>query len=102
MHIGVAGPAKIVNLIKFATMSGVGPSIRFVKKYTGNVFKLATTAAPDELISGLAAYQTQEPACLIRTLHFYPFGGMAPTLKWANAARAGSFDQTSSGFTVES
>eukprot|EP00928_Gymnodinium_smaydae_P027358 TRINITY_DN21185_c0_g1_i1.p1 TRINITY_DN21185_c0_g1~~TRINITY_DN21185_c0_g1_i1.p1 ORF type:complete len:330 (-),score=48.36 TRINITY_DN21185_c0_g1_i1:295-1284(-) len=100
VHLGVAGPAKIANLIKFASMSGVGPSIRFVSRYTGNVFKLATTSAPDELLTGLAAYQSAEPECMIRTLHYYTFGGLAPTLRWANGVAAGSFEVNGCGFTV--
>jgi len=102
VHLGVAGPAKIHNLIKFATMSGVGASIRFVSKYATNVFKLATTAAPDELVTGLAAYQSAEPECMFRCLHFYTFGGLKPTLKWANANAtvAGEFEQDGSGFTL--
>lgn len=100
VHLGVAGPAKIHNLIKFATMSGVGPSIRFVSKYATNVLKLATTAAPDELCVGLAAHQTSEPTCLFQRLHFYTFGGLKPTLKWANAVVGGEFDFSGPGFSV--
>jgi len=98
VRLGVAGPAKIHNLIKFATMSGVGASMRFVTKYATNVMKLATTAAPDELVVGLAAYQESEPACLFKGLHFYTFGGLKPTLRWANGAVAGEFDFAGSGF----
>lgn len=100
VHLGVAGPAKIHNLIKFASMSGVGASIRFVSKYATNVMKLATTAAPDELIAGLAAYQTSESACLFQRLHFYTFGGLKPTLRWANSAAAGKFELAGSGFNL--
>jgi len=91
VHLGVAGPAKIANLIKFSLMAGVGNSIRFVTKYTGNVLKLATTQAPDELITGLAAHQRETPGCLLRTLHFYPFGGVAATARWANSVVDGNF-----------
>lgn len=94
VHIGVAGPAKISALIKFGTMSGVGASLQFVSKYAGNVLRLASTAAPDELVAGLAEYQQGEPECILRKLHFYPFGGMKPTLHWANAVEAGEFEIT--------
>jgi len=101
VHLGVAGPAKIHNLIKFAAMSGVGASMRFVTKYTSNVLKLATTSCPDELVVGLSAYQTAEPACLFQRLHFYTFGGLNPTLRWANGAVAGEFDRAGSGFSMK-
>lgn len=100
VHLGVAGPAKIQNLIRFASMSGVGPSMRFVSQYTGNVLKLATTSAPDEVITGLAAYQSEESACLVRRLHFYTFGGLPSTLRWANSAVAGDLELTGAGFSV--
>ncbi|MDA4809440.1 methylenetetrahydrofolate reductase, partial [Enterobacter hormaechei] len=32
VHLGVAGPAKITTLIKYAAMCGVGNSISFLKK----------------------------------------------------------------------
>lgn len=100
VHLGVAGPAKIMNLIKFAQMSGVGPSMRFVSRYAGNVLKLATTAAPDELVAGLAAYQHAEQECLFKKLHFYTFGGLKTTVKWANAVADGEFDLAGSSFVV--
>jgi len=92
VHLGVAGPAKIAMLIKFALMSGVGPSVRFVTKYTGNVFKLATTSAPDELVAGIAAHQVEDPECLVRGLHFYTFGGLPRTLEWCNQVAVGNFE----------
>lgn len=92
VRLGVAGPAKMAALLKFALMSGVGPSVRFVSKYAGNVAKLATTSAPDALVAGIAAYQAREPRCLVRGLHYYSFGGFASTIRWANAVAAGEFD----------
>lgn len=100
VRLGVAGPAKIHSLIKFASMSGVGASMRFVTKYAGNVLKLATTAAPDELVVGLSEYQTAEPACLFKGLHFYTFGGLKPALRWANSTAAGNFERSGAGFNV--
>jgi methylenetetrahydrofolate reductase (NADPH) len=84
VRLGVAGPAKISNLIKFGTMSGVGNSLSFLTKYSGNVFKLATKATPMELIEGVAKHQDNDANCMIQGLHFYPFGGMKATLKWVN------------------
>eukprot|EP00747_Dinoflagellata_sp_TGD_P169577 gnl/TRDRNA2_/TRDRNA2_198889_c0_seq1.p1 gnl/TRDRNA2_/TRDRNA2_198889_c0~~gnl/TRDRNA2_/TRDRNA2_198889_c0_seq1.p1 ORF type:complete len:323 (+),score=51.45 gnl/TRDRNA2_/TRDRNA2_198889_c0_seq1:38-1006(+) len=102
IRLGVAGPAKVSNLIRFATLSGVGPSIRFVTKYTGDVLKLATTSSPDQLIYGIAAAQIDNPAFMVRQLHVYCFGGLQSTLKWMNAVEVGEFDidNTSKGFVV--
>jgi methylenetetrahydrofolate reductase (NADPH) len=97
IHLGVAGPAKIASLIKFATMSGVGQSIRFVTKHTGNAMKLVSTAAPDELIVRIASHQSSETDCLISGLHLYPFGGVRKTLDWANLVEAGKFSFSANG-----
>jgi len=97
VHIGVAGPAKIASLIKFGTMSGVGASLRFVSKYAGNVFKLATTSAPDSLLVGLSERREEESEFLVNKLHYYPFGGMKPTLRWANAVEEGRLEVDDSG-----
>jgi methylenetetrahydrofolate reductase (NADPH) len=102
VHLGVAGPAKIHSLIKFATMSGVGASMRFVSKYATNVIKLATTAAPDELVAGLASYQASELECLFQRLHFYTFGGLQQTLRWSNNVVAGNFELEGHGFSIKS
>eukprot|EP00747_Dinoflagellata_sp_TGD_P165611 gnl/TRDRNA2_/TRDRNA2_187117_c0_seq1.p1 gnl/TRDRNA2_/TRDRNA2_187117_c0~~gnl/TRDRNA2_/TRDRNA2_187117_c0_seq1.p1 ORF type:complete len:413 (-),score=37.66 gnl/TRDRNA2_/TRDRNA2_187117_c0_seq1:205-1443(-) len=100
VHLGVAGPAKISTLIKFSLASGVGPSVRFLTKYSTNVVMLATTAAPDFLISGIAEHQQREPDCMIQKLHYYCFGGVGPTLRWANSVADGNFDLSDESFTV--
>jgi len=100
VRLGVAGPAKISTLVKFAAMSGVGPSVWFVNRYAKNVLKLATTSAPDEVILGVAAHRSEEPGCLFQGLHFYTFGGLAPTVKWANSVDAGDFELSGMGFLV--
>ena len=91
VRLGIAGPAKISNLIKFGMMSGVGNSLSFLQKYSGNVFKLATTATPIDIIQGIAEHQQNEPECMIQGLHFYPFGGLKSTLKWVNGAVKGEY-----------
>ena len=40
IHIGVAGPAKLQTLIKFAVACGVGPSLRVLQKRAMDVTKL--------------------------------------------------------------
>jgi len=103
VHLGLAGPAKIGNLIKFAAMSGVGQSMQFVSKHAGNAMKLMSTAAPDALLVGIASYQASEPDCLIAGMHFYPFGGVQKTVNWANQVEAGRFSlgNDGQGFVVE-
>ena len=109
VRLGVAGPAKVSSLIKFGAMSGVGASLNFFKKYSGNVFKLASRAAPDDVVAGVAAHMAATNSasedgageCLLEGLHFYPFGGFLSTLRWANAVEAGDFEMSADGLKFE-
>jgi methylenetetrahydrofolate reductase (NADPH) len=100
IHLGLAGPAKIASLIKFASFAGIGQSMRFFAKYTDNALKLATTAAPDALLLGIASYKASESDCLISSLHFYPFGGFGSTVRWANQVKFGKFTFTRDGLNL--
>ena len=82
IHIGIPGPATLNTLIKFATMSGIGPSIRVLKRQTKNLTKLVFTQDPYNIIEGIAYAKSQDPDCLLERLHFYPFGGLAKTAAW--------------------
>ena len=82
IHIGIPGPATLSTLIKFATMSGIGPSIRVLTRQTKNLTKLVFTQDPFNIIEGIAFAKLQDPDCLIEHLHFYPFGGLAKTTAW--------------------
>ena len=91
IHLGVPGLATLKTLLKFAQMSGIGPSIRVLTRQARNLAKLMLVQAPDRLLLDLAAYKAADPDCGIEKLHFYPFGGLAKTAEWANAVAAGDF-----------
>ena len=50
IRIGIPGPATIKTLFRFAQISGIGPSMRFISKQAKNVAKLLTVQAPDVLV----------------------------------------------------
>ena len=91
IHLGVPGLATLKTLLKFAQMSGIGPSIRVLTRQARNLAKLMLVQAPDKLMLDLAAYKAGDPDCGIEKLHFYPFGGLAKTAEWANTVAAGDF-----------
>jgi len=92
ISIGVAGPSKLSTLIRFAQMSGVGPSMRMLTRNTDNVVKLAMNkVAPDGLIASLAE-EVNSDASKLSHFHFYCFGGFSPTAKWAHAVAEGRID----------
>ncbi|MDO8982692.1 methylenetetrahydrofolate reductase [Cypionkella sp.] len=82
IHIGVAGPAKLQTLIKFAISCGVGASLRVLQKRAMDVTKLLLPYEPTEFISGLAAHKAANPAFGIEQVHFFPLGGIKTNAAW--------------------
>ncbi|MEQ8333180.1 methylenetetrahydrofolate reductase [Nisaea sp.] len=97
IHIGVPGLASLKTLLKFAQVSGIGPSMRVLTRQTRNIARLLTVQAPDRLLVGLTDGILADPDCLIRHLHFYPFGGLAKTVSWIDQVAAGQFSLNSKG-----
>ena len=83
IHIGVAGPAKLQTLIKFAIACGVGASLRVLQKRAMDVTKLLLPYTPDDLITALAAHKAANPAFGIEQVHFFPLGGIKTNATWA-------------------
>ena len=83
IRIGIPGPATIKTLFRFAQISGIGPSMRFISKQAKNVAKLLTVQAPDVLLSELAEGMANDKDCLLAHFHYYPFGGFAKTAAYA-------------------
>ena len=82
IHLGVAGPAKITTLLKFAAMCGVGNSARFIRKQAMNLTKLLTVNTPDDFVAGLADLHLNKPELGIAGPHLYPFGGFDKLFDW--------------------
>ena len=91
VHIGVAGPAKLQTLIKFAISCGVGPSLRVLQKRAMDVTKLLLPYEPTEFVAGLAEHRAASPGFNIEQVHFFPLGGIKTNAQWVtnNAGAAG-------------
>ncbi len=91
VHIGIAGPAKLQTLIKFAIACGVGPSLRVLQKRAMDVTKLLLPYNPDEVIAELAAHKAKNPNFAIEQVHFFPLGGIKTNAAWVteNGGAAG-------------
>jgi methylenetetrahydrofolate reductase (NADPH) len=83
VHIGIAGPAKLQTLIRFAIACGVGPSLKVLQKRAMDVSKLVMPYEPTEVLAELAAHKAAHPAFGIEKVHFFPLGGIRPTAEWA-------------------
>lgn len=83
IHLGVAGPAKITTLLKFAAMCGVGNSLSFLKKRAGAILTMAAGFDPDEIVSPIEKHwQTAGTTSPIAQIHVFPFGGIKKSSEW--------------------
>lgn len=82
IHIGVAGPAKLQTLMKYALSCGVGPSMRVLQRRAKDVTKLLLPYEPTELLIALAEYKAQNPDFAVEQVHFFPLGGIKATAEW--------------------
>lgn len=83
IHVGVAGPAKLQTLIRFALACGVGPSVRVLQQRAMDIRKLLLPYEPTGIVEDLAAYKARNPASLIAGLHLFPLGGIGNAAAWA-------------------
>ncbi|MYM53826.1 methylenetetrahydrofolate reductase [Thalassovita mangrovi] len=83
IHIGIAGPAKLQTLIKFAVACGVGPSLKVLQKRAMDVTKLVLPYEPTEVVAELAAHKAANPDFNIEHVHFFPLGGIKANANWA-------------------
>lgn len=83
VHIGIAGPAKLQTLIKFAIACGVGPSLKVLQKRAMDVTKLLLPYEPTEVLTKLAAHKAANPDFNIESVHFFPLGGIKTNANWA-------------------
>ncbi|MEX0366839.1 MAG: methylenetetrahydrofolate reductase [Ruegeria sp.] len=83
IHIGIAGPAKLQTLIKFAIACGVGPSLKVLQKRAMDVSKLLLPYEPNDVITELAEHKAAYPDFNIESVHFFPLGGIKTNANWA-------------------
>jgi methylenetetrahydrofolate reductase (NADPH) len=87
VRLGIAGPASIKALMRFAARCGVGVSASVMKKYGLSITKLVGSAGPDPLLTDFAKGLDPSKHGNIM-LHFYPFGGLSKTARWVADFRA--------------
>lgn len=83
IHIGIAGPAKLQTMIKFAIACGVGPSLRVLQRRAKDVTKLLLPFEPTEVLSDLATHKAAHPDFNVTNVHFFPLGGIKTNAHWA-------------------
>ncbi|CAN5724879.1 methylenetetrahydrofolate reductase [soil metagenome] len=87
VHVGVAGPARLQTLIRFAMTCGVGASVRVLQRRAADLTRLVAPFEPDELLADLARHKAAHPECPIEGVHFFPLGGITATTDYVAARR---------------
>lgn len=82
VHLGVAGPAKITTLIKYAAMCGVGESLNFLKRNALSVTALAGNQSPETVVGPIEEHWARDEGCPIAQIHVFPFGGIKTSSAW--------------------
>jgi methylenetetrahydrofolate reductase (NADPH) len=80
VRVGIAGPASIATLAKFAVRCGIGASLRALGRGQTAFARILTEATPDKLIADLIG--EADAADTIDGLHFFSFGGARRTASW--------------------
>jgi methylenetetrahydrofolate reductase (NADPH) len=96
LRIGLVGPTSLSALLRYASRCGVRASAQALARCSGLFRQMFALTVPDDLIRTLA---DAAPADV--RAHFFSFGGLPVTARWARAVADGriALDGTS-GFTV--
>ena len=82
VHLGIAGPASVTSLLKFAAMCGVKASSQFLAKKGMAVTSLMTNHSPEQYVKPVEEHVAAHTTCLIKQFHVFPFGGIARSSEW--------------------
>lgn len=85
VRVGLPGLTSPARLVRFGLSCGVGPSLKVLRAQTGGLLRLATTPTyrPEATLRGVAAAVAADPRSLFRGVHFFPFGALVATARWA-------------------
>jgi methylenetetrahydrofolate reductase (NADH) len=90
VRVGLAGPAGLITLARYAVRCGVGNSLHVLTAHP-SFARLLVEKGPEPIIRGIAtAASSESTASLplgIAGLHFFVFGGFHKTVDWINDQR---------------
>jgi methylenetetrahydrofolate reductase (NADPH) len=96
LRIGLVGPTSISALLRYAARCGVRASAQALAQRSGMLRQMFALTVPDDLIRTLA-----DAAPSRVNAHFFSFGGVGATARWAQAVADGRIALDGmAGFTV--
>ena len=93
---GLAGPARLTTLLRYAAICGVGPSMRALGTRPTSIGKMLTERGPESIVQALATSLAPQSM----GIHLYSFGGLMRTCAWLAAVEQGRFRMEGQGFVV--
>lgn len=97
---GLAGPAGLATLFKYALRCGAGPSIRALGTRPSSIMKLMNDHGPEEVVCKLAEARAASGVDF-SGVHLFCFGGYLRTCAWLQAITGGRFTlNQDGGFSV--
>jgi methylenetetrahydrofolate reductase (NADPH) len=101
VRVGLAGPTNLPALLRYARRCGVRASIEGLARQSGLARQLFAMTAPDTLVQALAQARSDRRLGMVKP-HFFAFGGVAATARWASAVAEGHIMlEAALGFRVE-
>jgi methylenetetrahydrofolate reductase (NADPH) len=96
LRIGLVGPTSLSALLRYAARCGVRASAQALAHRSGLLRQVFALTVPDDLVRALV-----EAAPARVNAHFFSFGGLPATARWAQAVADGRIAlQGVGGFTV--
>ena len=93
LHAGIAGPASLKSLARFAVLCGIGASLRALLSSPAALRTMRSLVKTvDEIFPALVRLHDGALARRLVQPHFFAFGGVMKTVEWLEAVRAGRFD----------
>jgi methylenetetrahydrofolate reductase (NADPH) len=97
LRIGLAGPTSLTSLMRYASRCGVRASAQGLARRAGLMRQMFAMTTPDDLLRALA---DAAPTNVVP--HFFSFGGIPATGRWARAVADGLIKlEPGGGFRVE-
>lgn len=87
---GLAGPASMATLFRYAMRCGVGPSIRALGARPTSLVKLIGDHGPERVMSDLAVTRVAQ-SDVLDGVHLFCFGGFLRTCEWLERVSDGRF-----------
>ena len=93
VRVGLAGPASLPRLLRYAAICGIGNSVRALKSRPQAIARLIVETGPEVVLREIA----RRPGAPIVGVHLFCFGGLVRTARWLRAIREGRFELGADG-----